>query len=145
MKNMKFYKTIILPVEDSDFSQKAADRAIALAESLSIPLKVIYVVDMNIFSNTLSNDQMSVQWENVLKNEGRSILDEIKNKAEERGIQVSTHIEKGNPPDKILKYADDEDLIIMGSKGKNTLDRIFIGSTSENVLHHAGSSVMIVR
>lgn len=51
----------------------------------------------------------------------------------------------GLPSKEIINIAEKNDLIIMGIKGKSSIDRILIGSVSENVLHHSDSSVMIIR
>ena len=47
----------------------------------------------------------------------------------------------------ILEYARDwrPDVIVLGSHGRSGLDRLVLGSVSENVLRHAACSVEVVR
>jgi nucleotide-binding universal stress UspA family protein len=60
-------------------------------------------------------------------------------------IKVKTILIEGMPDDEIIKLANKNDLIIMGSKGHSSLDRILVGSVTEKVLHHSNATVMIVR
>jgi len=139
------YKRIILPIDGSKMAKKAEDNALEIAKILDLPIKAIYVVDMNIYSDTISNDQTSTYWENILRNEGLTLLKEIKKKGETKEVHVTTEILTGHPSEQIIKEAGKNDLIIMGSKGKSAFDRILLGSITENVLHHSNASVMIIR
>lgn len=50
------------------------------------------------------------------------------------------------PPDnEIINEGKDNDLIVMGSKGRSAIGSVLVGSVSEKVLHHSKSNVMIVR
>ncbi|HOG73575.1 MAG TPA: universal stress protein, partial [Methanofastidiosum sp.] len=80
-----------------------------------------------------------------MKNEGNQILDEIEKMALEEGIKIAKKIVEGSPDEEIIKISKKDDLIVMGAKGISAIDRIFLGSVSEKVLHHAKSSVMIIR
>jgi nucleotide-binding universal stress UspA family protein len=64
---------------------------------------------------------------------------------EEAGGEVTeAHLVMGPPVDVILELCEELDpaLVIMGSRG---LGRIFVGSVSEGVVHHANSPVLVVR
>merc|ERR1712224_507672 len=52
----------------------------------------------------------------------------------------------GNPGEAIVKVSRDQgiDLIVVGSRGLNKVQRTFLGSVSEHVLHHAHIPVLIV-
>jgi nucleotide-binding universal stress UspA family protein len=54
---------------------------------------------------------------------------------------------KGNPAEKILTFAEDNnlDMIIVGSLGKSGYERILLGSVSEKVIRHAKIPVLVVR
>jgi nucleotide-binding universal stress UspA family protein len=139
------FDRIVLPVDGSDSSAKAVKKSLYLSKKTTIPIMAIYVIDMNIYSKTLTSDQVSEQWKSILSNEGNSILNEIKGQAENEGINIKTVILEGSPSEEIINESNKNDLIIMGIKGKSAIDRILIGSVSENVLHHSESTVMLVR
>jgi nucleotide-binding universal stress UspA family protein len=61
-------------------------------------------------------------------------------------VKCSTRlIDRGTPFEEIIKSANKDDLIILGSKGHSNIERILVGGVSEKVLRHAKCSVMIVR
>jgi len=47
----------------------------------------------------------------------------------------------------IIKYATDYnvELIVLGSSGKNTVEKFFLGSVAARVVRHAQCSVLVVR
>lgn len=63
------------------------------------------------------------------------------------GLSVTPVLREGWPKDVILKEAEQwgADLIVVGSNGYGTLQRIFLGSVSLAVATHARCSVEIVR
>ena len=80
-----------------------------------------------------------------LKKHGKSILDEVEKIGKDFGLKVKKKLLEGLPDNEIIKFANENDLILMGSKGHSTFGRILIGSVSEKVLHHSDATVMIVR
>jgi nucleotide-binding universal stress UspA family protein len=62
-------------------------------------------------------------------------------------LDSSYVVQEGEPRRVILDCADAwrPDLIVVGSRGKNGLDRLLLGSTSEHIARHATCSVEIVR
>lgn len=51
-----------------------------------------------------------------------------------------------NPGCSIVRFADSKEicLIVMGSRGLGTIQRLFIGSVSQHVIHHSKMPVIIV-
>ena len=62
-------------------------------------------------------------------------------------LLIESKILHGDPASKICEFASSvsADVIIIGSTGKSGLKRVFLGSTSEAVSHHAPCSVLIVK
>ena len=60
---------------------------------------------------------------------------------------VEAVVATGDVPSAILEAADawDADLIVVGTRGHGAVKRAILGSTSRAVLHHARSSVLVVR
>lgn len=61
------------------------------------------------------------------------------------GVTVSKKLVEGHPAEEIIKEAKEDDLIVIGSKGRTGLDRLLLGSVAENVARHAPYPVMIVK
>ena len=62
------------------------------------------------------------------------------------GVQVDRILEHGEPGATICTVADHvgADVIVIGSHGKNWIKRVFLGSASEYVVHHAKCPVLVV-
>jgi nucleotide-binding universal stress UspA family protein len=62
-----------------------------------------------------------------------------------RGIQAETVQAWGNPADVLLAASRDADLVIVGSRGLNRLQRLVLGSVSSKIVHDAACDVLVVR
>jgi nucleotide-binding universal stress UspA family protein len=60
---------------------------------------------------------------------------------------VEVMVRVGTPWKEIVRVAEELDvtLIVLGARGKRSLENIILGSTAENVARHAPCPVMIVR
>ena len=65
----------------------------------------------------------------------------------EAGVLATAQSREGDPAAQIIAAAAacDADLIVVGTHGRTGLQRLVLGSVARNVLHHATSSVLIVR
>jgi len=75
----------------------------------------------------------------------RADLEEAQRFLDERGIQATTIEAQGDPGSVIIESAKDADLIIVGSRGLNPLQRMLLGSVSSKVVHRARCDVLVVR
>ena len=62
-------------------------------------------------------------------------------------MEVECKVLKGNPADKIITFAEDNDMdmIIVGSLGKGGYERFVLGSVSEKIVRHSKIPVLVVR
>jgi nucleotide-binding universal stress UspA family protein len=144
------FKRIIVPIHKSNESLKVAKKAILLAEKLGINLIAIYVLNTKFFAGTIPpNQTYAYKYYKDIKHADRENAHSFLNKIEELGnrknIDVQTILMEGNPEREILKEAEKNDLIVMSSKNTSTLNRVFLSSLSEKILHSAPSAVMILR
>lgn len=83
-----------------------------------------------------------------LMEQRRSILRHYRDQLKEFGIQkVTGEVVVGTPWVEIVRRASGGacSLVVMGSHGKGLLERVFLGSQTENVLHHGDMSLLVVR
>ena len=57
----------------------------------------------------------------------------------------SSRVIKGDPVTVISDTAKDFDLVVMGSHGREGLDRFLLGSVSHAIVHHVSSPVLLIR
>jgi nucleotide-binding universal stress UspA family protein len=62
-------------------------------------------------------------------------------------VGVTTRLERGNPAERILEIAreEDHDLVVMGSHGHSRVHRALLGSVSERVLKSSTVPVLLMR
>ena len=63
------------------------------------------------------------------------------------GIKVVTRVVRGKPSDCIIELAHEvqAELIVMGTHGRDGIERLMLGSVAELVIRKASCSVLIVR
>jgi len=66
---------------------------------------------------------------------------------EDKTLKISSEIIQGPPRQVIVEEAErwNADLVVMGSRGLSTWNRLLLGSVSNSVVHHANCSVEVVR
>jgi nucleotide-binding universal stress UspA family protein len=132
-------KRIIVPIDRSDASRIATEQGAKLAKSLGVEIVVLSVDDSQQF-------MASGILENKLQKEHELILEEFKKIVESKEVPVHIEIVKGlNPAHEIIKFSNDDDLILMASHNKKGLDRLVLGSVSEEVLRTASCPVLIIK
>jgi nucleotide-binding universal stress UspA family protein len=81
-------------------------------------------------------------------------MEENRQTLKKNGIKAEVTIETfvntimhGNIPLTILEKAETENvsLIMMGARGRNTIQNILLGSVSASVIHHAKTPVLLMR
>lgn len=136
---MSDIKRIIIPVDNSENSEKAIKQGVYLAKALKIEVKIINVNDTHHFIS-------SVILEDRLKKESQVFLDNFKKIAEPFGVNIETELITGKPAEEIIKYAKKDDLIIITYNERTKgLDKIINKSVSNEVIQKAQCSVYVVK
>ncbi len=138
---------ILVAVDGSDGSRKAAGFALELARSSNARLLLLTVLEqpwvlpfgpMDSFVIGPKEDQKRVV-------AARQQLDEFS--AALPTEQVEKHVEVGEPADTIIEQAERlrADMIVMGARGHSAVARWLLGSVSDRVVHYARTPVTVVR
>lgn len=136
---MKDIKRIIIPVDDSEDSKKAVKQGAFLAKLLGVDAKIITINDTHQFIS-------SVVLEEKLKKEVDTFLEKFKKIAEEFGVKIKTQLIVGRPAEEIVKYAKEDDLIIMAQHDKTRgFDKVMEKSVSREVVINAPCSVLVIK
>ena len=135
---MQEIKRVVIPVDTSDAAKIAAEQGSFFAKLLNVDVSIITVNDADQY-------MVSAPLEDKFENERKKILHEVEQMVQSDGIKVSTELMKGFPADEIVKYVNEDDLIVMASHGKEGFNKFLLGSVSEGVLRRAPCSVMIIK
>ena len=115
---------------------------ISLARQSHAIITGLFVVPL---SKPKKNDPLSKIEKSLLLDAGK-FMRNAKIKSAKNGILFNDKVLYGNEGQKIVSYAQkgNFDLIIIGSRGRSTAKEIFLGSTSNYVLHKSSMPVIIV-
>jgi nucleotide-binding universal stress UspA family protein len=136
---MQHFKRIIIPVENTENSKKVVRKGALLAKLLGIKVCIITVNDTHHFIS-------SVVLEEKLQKEASAFLDDFKRIVEDFSIQIETKLIVGKPAEEIVKFAREDDLIIIAYHDKiKGIDKIIDKSISIDVIKNAPCSVFVVK
>ena len=137
------FKNIVLAYDGSEYSQKALQRAKAIAEHFEATLWLVHV-----FRNP--SDLLGyTDYEKLFakrKSAAQAVLDDARQKLGRTMFAVQEKLQDGLETESILKVAENckADLIVMGTRGLGTVKGLLVGSVSRKVIHLADCPVMVV-
>lgn len=141
---MANYRKILVAYDGSPTAKNALAVGAEIAKSEKSWIKVLAVVpvydgDLELFGVSNIKD--------TITGPGQDLLAEAKILAREHGVQVLTNLEQGEPFDRIVNVADDENcnLIVMGRSGLSHLERELMGGVTARVIGHTDRHVLIVQ
>ncbi len=139
------YKRVLIAIDDSPHSLRAAEKGFELAIALGAEIGVAYIIDiMNepVIPETglVSNDQQIAS-----STKANKVIDKLLKRFPKSG-EVTRFTQEGFPKNEIVLIAKDwgADLIVMGTHGRSGLSYLLLGSVSEYVIKHAHVPVMVV-
>ncbi|MDD5502863.1 MAG: universal stress protein [Candidatus Thermoplasmatota archaeon] len=138
------YKRILVPTDGSENAKAAARQGIELAQLMGAPVVAIYVIDTSVYAS-IPPDALILDISSILKKDAKAALDSVAKEAKKKKVKVETIMREGSPSKEIVDFALPGDLIVMGTKGRTGLARLFLGSVAENVVHHARCPVLVIR
>lgn len=140
------YHTILVAVDGSKTADLAFEKAVKFAKLDHAKLVISHVIDIQTFANVRANKRFIDQ--NVTEY-AQGLLDRYEKRAREAGVEtVELVIENGSPKTlipKVIAPRVGAGLIVCGAVGMNAMERIMIGSVSENISRYAKCDIYIVR
>lgn len=138
------YRKIVLAVDGSENSLRATDEAVKIASLISeCEIEVIYVAD---FSKSKS-DILHAQGKEELEYSRRKKLVPVEEKIKSKNVSYELKILHGHPGPTIIEYVNKEkvDMVVIGSRGLNTLQEMVLGSVSHKVMKRVNCPALIVK
>lgn len=141
------YSNILVAVDGSKQAEWAFKKAVQIARrNDNARLALVHVVDTRSYGAVEAYD---VTMAERAKGYAEELLSEYKQEALAAGLtNIETLIENGSPKVAIAKHAAqavNADLIVCGATGLNAVERLLIGSVSENITRSAKCDVLVVR
>jgi nucleotide-binding universal stress UspA family protein len=132
---------IIVGYDGSGPAERALERAAALVGGPREPVVVIAVEEPYPRSGITipaNRDAEEIR-------QRRHDLEDARRLLSERKVLAETIQARGNPAEILIEASKDANLVIVGSRGLNRLERLVLGSVSSRVVHEAACDVLVVR
>lgn len=142
----QLYKNIMVAVDGSKESSYAFQRGLEIAKRDGAKITVVHVVDTKSYVTFEPYSNLSIS---DAKNYGETLLQEYRERAAQADYDnIDIVLESGSPKKDLpqtIPAKHDVDLIICGATGLNAVERLLIGSVSEQIVRAAKCDVLIVR
>jgi nucleotide-binding universal stress UspA family protein len=137
---------ILLAVDFSPHSERAADVAAALAARLHASVDVVHVLELpRDWSPYLS--AAGTELEQKIEEDRTRQLERVRKRLASSKVRVATHLLQGHADTVIAETARKmgAHLIVMGTRGNTGLSHVLLGSVAERTLRAAACSVLCVK
>jgi nucleotide-binding universal stress UspA family protein len=142
------FKRLLCPVDFSDASLSALERALSIAQEGEAQLTILHVLEWRPGDEPLTNRPINVpEFRGQLEHDVARQLQALVPDSVPHGRRPTTRIAHGKGYREILAVAAEEhaDVIVMGVHGRNPLDMMLLGSTTNQVVRRATCPVLTVR
>jgi nucleotide-binding universal stress UspA family protein len=137
-KEAEMFEQILLAVDGSEHSKKAAAAAADIATKPGGEVHVLYIHEVGLFAPVESTA------------EAQALVDGVVEQLQDGGVKASGDAiaaRSGSVAPSILEAARSlgSDLIVMGTRGLSDFSGLLLGSVAHKVIHHADCPVLVVR
>ena len=152
---MPTLERILVPTDYSECSRAAFEFALGVAATVRAPVDVLHVWSAPYFGPGYGLDTAAILVDPV---SNQTIFDLVRKEAVSEmvrfagsvqappGVVVSTHVESGEPLQKILEFAKERgsDLLVVGTHGRTGAGHWLLGSVAERLVRLAHCPVLTV-
>jgi nucleotide-binding universal stress UspA family protein len=142
---------ILLPIDESSYSEEAVGSLIATFRPAAAEVRVLNVIEpVTAYLTSGLIPKLAIDSEQIeaeRQKQSEALVSAAAQKLRDAGFATSESIERGDGKSVILDSAEKwpADLIVLGCHGLKGIGRFLMGSVSDAVARHAHCSVQIVR
>jgi nucleotide-binding universal stress UspA family protein len=138
---------VLVPIDGSDQSDRACEFVFEeFPEASLVLVHVINPAEAD-YSARSAVPAASTEWHEQQKELATEYFQTIEASAEEHGVETERHVETGKPTQEIVSLVEESDVdhVVMGSRGREGVSRILLGSVAETVVRRSPVPVTVVR
>jgi nucleotide-binding universal stress UspA family protein len=148
------FKSVLVAVDGSPNSMRAADVAVDLAKKTGALFYVISVIPTPVYAATSAQSAagsgpVAEEFFDRAKKDAQGFVASVVSKAEAGGLKVRGEIIENVPSvvEAITDYAQEWriEVIVVGTRGLSGFKKLLLGSVSSALVSHAPCSVLVVR
>lgn len=148
-------KNVLVAIDGSEHARSAIEHALWLARKFSATVTAHHVIDIVSIEGSFLHDisgslgfepylDFSSRMREVLEDRGRSMFEEFRSTAEERGVRVDTQMDMGVIANEICERARTTDVVVIGRRGVNErFSSGMLGSTAESVTRKCTKPLLV--
>ena len=139
-------RKILVPTDFSELSNKAVERAVALAHRFGAKIDLVHVLEPPPYPE-FGYVHVPMK-EGALRKAAEAHFERLRSEIPALVDLVDyTPVRTGNAPYEIVQAARqlNSDLIVIGTHGRTGIKRLALGSTAEKVVRHAHCPVLVLR
>ena len=134
---------VLVPMDDSDMAEKALE--FALKAHPDADITVLHVVgEPSPFLAEAAGLALADDLEAVAKERASSVFERAQEIAKDHGVEIETQFALGQPAKAIVNWADDYDVVVIGSHGRDLRSRILMGNIAKRVSRRSPVPVTVV-
>ncbi len=144
-------KSILVPSDFSEFSDRALQKAIDLAREYKSRIYLLHVIDEGL-QQCVADYCVTDEVMKTMEIEDRAatqkrLEQQVGRIPDAAGLDISYDIRKGHPAEEILKDQKEKnpDLIVIAPHGRTGLLQNLMGGTTDKVLKRASCPILLVR
>jgi len=157
---MRLFEKILVPLDGSEHSTKALEKAIQIAKKFSGKITLLNVYSASVQPiflpepTTLGSPGVPLltaadvsKVVEAAKRAGQRILDDGEEKAKAAEVPIEKILVEGHPVEEIVREVKEHnfDLIVIGARGVSHIRETLLGSVSDGVIHHVGCPVLVIK
>jgi nucleotide-binding universal stress UspA family protein len=149
-------KKVLIALDYNPTAQKVAEMGYALAKAMGAEVILLHVTEeltyytsfeygpIMGFTGYVNSDMLKIKEPEEVKQSSLEFLEQTKKHLDDNNIK--TTVAEGNIPSTIIKVADEmfADIIVMGSHSRRWLEKILLGSVTEEVLRNCTIPLFII-
>lgn len=151
MENLPTFQKILIAVDDSVYSHKAAAYGFELARKLDADVALVQINEFPIAANITGDPLLGdpgIVVPNIIeiqKESSENLFRQLKQEFGE-GLNVTEFILEGNIKDEVIRISKEYNacLIVVGTHSRTGLNHLFSGSVSETISRHSSCPVLVV-
>src|SRR3970040_481301 len=148
-------KNILVPLDGSEHSKAALEYGLWMTEKFHGTLFGQHVIDTVSIEGTFFHDisgslgfepylDFSAKMREVLEERGKAILEEFRQRCQQKGVRFETLLDMGIIPNEICERSKVADLVVLGHRGINEeFSTGLLGATAENVTRKCPRPVLV--
>ncbi|MDX2368735.1 MAG: universal stress protein [Colwellia sp.] len=138
----------VVGVDGNEWSERAVERAVNLAEHTGASVKLVYVITWQEFQPVMVEGiaPPMVDKKQIEHDVSKNILQPLIEKYQVEDLTITSEYIWGEPVDVLHQYVKDQhaNMLFVGRRGRSRFADILLGSVANKLAHYVGVPIVLV-